>query len=240
MKADSSQRKIGKHELLLLYPKKKLIAYTLSSSTPPWINLSSFCPKVVVMISLVVQFICIPCNWVSWVGEAGYNSKRVSLSGIRMLVGIQIYWYSLIVQRASVGWWCWGGIGDVEPDHRRWMRARGWFHSTGEISQYNDKIRQLQDFLSRKVIEHARTRNCSTPHRMCASKLQKQCRYQRRDGQANRCTLLLKWGISPLEKSHVWGGLVTSLSAFYSLIFDDHPSQNTLTMYCTSSYRSSK
>ena len=180
-----------------------------------------FLPKVVVMISLVVQFICVPCTWVSWVGEAGYNSKRVSLSGIRML------------GRASVGWWCWGGISDVESDHRRWMRARGWFHSTGEISQYNDKIRQLQDILSRKVIEHARTRNRSTPHRMCASKLQKKFRYQRRDGRANRCTLL-KWGISPLEKSHVWGagrGLVTSLSAFYSLIFDDHPTQNTLTMY---------
>lgn len=161
MKADPSQRKIGKHELLLLYPKKKLIAYTLSSSPPPWINISSFCPKVVVMISLVVQFICVPCTWVSWVGRSRLQQQEGFPYPVSGCLSVPAW-------AGDVG----GGISAAESDHRRWMRARGgWFHSTGEISQYHDKIRQLQDFqISRKVIEHARTRNRSSPHRMCASK----------------------------------------------------------------------
>lgn len=47
-----------------------------------------------------------PCPWVSWVGEAGYYGKRVSLSGIRML------------GRASVSGWCWGGISDFTQQAR--------------------------------------------------------------------------------------------------------------------------
>lgn len=200
------------------------------------------------MISLVVQFICVPCTWVSWVGEAGYYSKRVPLSGIRML------------GRASVGWWCWGGISDVEPDHRRWMRARGWFHSTGGGErQPIHRARQLevgQLPSPAQISQYLQWQNSSTPrhslekgHRARTHEkslnsalnvriktAEEISRYQRRDGQANRCTLL-KWGISPLEKSHVWGagrGLVTSLGLLFMgflLIFDDHPTQNTLTMY---------